>query len=349
MSFGRMGGMGRGFGRLGSPLGRAAASTPAWVMSGASADVDFANNRAWVTGLGVVSIASLIAISRASNETDLLWTSASGASYNTFGNDALALNSGGLNIYGAATNLLLNSTVPATQTVTLSATGNYTLWVNGSGSAAIAAGTATITGAGTATNGTPVTINCTATGTVNVTVTGSLNAFQLESGTFGTPLIITAGVSATRAADNITLGTTLNNLWVNQTAGWASMRASSPNQVVNILSRLLDTNSGAAQFQISGSATNRGAMNRNSANAVTTANAYTAGTTLQMSGTWSASAMAISLNQGTVVSGTPAAFTSGTTNLGNRADLARPWSGAIQRLVLGSTTLSNAALQALSP
>jgi len=149
----------------------------------------------------------LIAVSRASNATDLLPTSASGFAYSSFGSNTLPVTPGwgALIETNAATNLFLNSTAPVTHTITLSATGNYTLWVNGSGSAAIAAGTATITGAGTATNGSPVTINCTATGTVTVTITGSLNACQLESGSIGTSFIVTAGASATRAAATVTL------------------------------------------------------------------------------------------------------------------------------------------------
>lgn len=192
MSFGRMG---RDFGRLGVGSNNA----NSWVLSGAAIGMDFAKNRYFG---GTAS--SLLTISRASNATDLLPSSASGYAYNTYSSNVLVISpSVGLLCFESRTNLFLNSTAPATQTITLSATGNYTLWVNGSGSAAIAAGTATITGAGTATNGSPVTINCTATGTVTVTVTGSLNFAQLEAGAAGTSGIVTAGASATRAADNI--------------------------------------------------------------------------------------------------------------------------------------------------
>jgi hypothetical protein len=200
MSFGKLGAMGRGMGHLGA-LGTV---VPSWVLRSAGVpaviDMDFAGSL-YYGG----TLSSLLAITRASSQTDLLPSSASGAAYNTFASNVLPITPGsGIAPWIGATNLFLNSSAPATQTITLSATGNYTLWVNGSGSAAIAAGTATITGAGTATNGSPVTINCTATGTVNVTVTGSLNACQLESGSAGTPFIVTAGASAARAANAIT-------------------------------------------------------------------------------------------------------------------------------------------------
>lgn len=170
---------------------------PGWVMPGASVDLDFANGRYYGGSLD-----ALVSLSRASSATSLLPTSAAAASYLTFASGMPAIVRGlGQLIYEARTNLLLNSTAPVTQTTGSLATGTYTLWVNGSGSAAVSAGTATITGAGTATNGSPVTFVVTVAGTVTVTKTGSLNAFQLELGSFGTPLIATAGASAARAAD----------------------------------------------------------------------------------------------------------------------------------------------------
>lgn len=191
-----------GFGRLNLGIGKLGNKDGVgygWILPGASIDLDFANNRY----LGGTS-SSLLSITRASNKTDLLPSSSSGASFNTFTNNNLALTpTKGLLIEESRTNLLLNSQTPITQTTGSLGTGSYTLWVNGSGSALASAGTATITGAASATNGSPNTFSVTAAGTVTITVTGSLNAFQLEAGSFGTSFIVTAGVTATRAADNI--------------------------------------------------------------------------------------------------------------------------------------------------
>lgn len=197
MGFARMG---AGFGRMLNPLG--GSGIPSWVLPGATVSMDVANNR-YYGG----TQASLISIARASSKTNLLPSSASGFAYSTFLSNVLAVTPtlGALIETSAATNLFLNSTAPVTQTINLATTGSYTLWVNGSGSAAIAANTATITGAGTSTNGTPVTVNCTVAGTVDITITGSLNAVQLEKSAFGTSFVVTAGVSATRAADTVTL------------------------------------------------------------------------------------------------------------------------------------------------
>lgn len=169
--------------------------------------VNLKTNQAWKrAGNQTVAAASLLTVSRASSKTNLFPTSASGFAYATFLSNVLAVTSGaGANIEEARTNVLLNSTAPVTQNTASLATGTYTLWVNGSGSATSSAGTATITGAGAATNGTPNVFVVTVAGTVVITVSGSLNAFQCELGTFGTSLIVTAGATAPRAADVVTL------------------------------------------------------------------------------------------------------------------------------------------------
>lgn len=169
-------------------------------FSGASIDMDFQN------GNYLGRTPADLTVVRASSKTNLFPTSASGFVYSTFGNNVAAITPGsGLSIEEARTNFLLNSTVPATQTTASLGTGVYTLWINGSGSATSSAGTATVTGAGAATNGAPNVFTVTVAGTVTITVGGSLNAFQCEPGIWGTSFIVTAGATATRAADAIIL------------------------------------------------------------------------------------------------------------------------------------------------
>jgi hypothetical protein len=175
-------------------------SIPIWVKSGATVDMSFATGQYYGC-----TLASCLSITRASSKTNLLPSSASGFSYTTFSNNILAITPGsGLLIEEARTNQLLNSAAPATQTTGSLGTGTYTLWVNGSGSATMSLGTGVGCGTGTATNGTPVNFTITVAGTCIVTVIGSLNFEQLELGAFGTSGIVTAGATATRAADNIT-------------------------------------------------------------------------------------------------------------------------------------------------
>lgn len=181
-------------------------------MPGASFDLNFAGGTYYP-----LPVDSAIGVVRASAETTLLPSSASGATIQSFGSGVLAIAPGfGLQAFQAATNNLLNSTAPVTQTTASLGTGTYTLWVNGSGSATPSGGTATITGAAAASNGSPNTFTVTVAGTVTITKSGALNAFQLESGSLGTPLIVTAGATASRALDTITgpLGS-----WFNPSAG----------------------------------------------------------------------------------------------------------------------------------
>jgi len=178
---------------------------PGWVNHNTypSVDEDFANGRYWIYGGGYTSPYTLNSITRASASTDLLPTSPSGYSYHTYSNNTLTLSPGfGVDIFETRTNQLFNSAAPVTQTTGSLATGTYTLWVNGSGSATMSLGTGVGCGVATASQGVPVNFTITVAGTCIVTVSGSLNAFQLELGVFGTSLIVTAGATGARAADN---------------------------------------------------------------------------------------------------------------------------------------------------
>lgn len=118
----------------------------------------------------------------------------------------------GQRLEGEATNVLLNSFVPATQTVSISDATTYTLSVYGSGSAEITAG-----GSGTATDGSPLTFTTTGT-SVTVTVTGTLDVFQLETGSVATSPIETTGSAVTRAADIATIQNVDTAAWFNSDA-----------------------------------------------------------------------------------------------------------------------------------
>ena len=173
--------------------------------------LDFLRN-VGVNGSVGGTAASLLTVTRAQtvNTTDLLPTSPAGYAYQTFAANTPRLTPGlGLLIEPTRTNLLLNSTAPATQTTGSLANGSYVLWVNGTGSAAVTAGTGTGC-TGTATQGNPLTLTMSGTaGTCVVTVTPPLSAFQLElsiSGV-GTSLIVTAAATAVRNADVVTLTT----------------------------------------------------------------------------------------------------------------------------------------------
>jgi len=97
-------------------------------------------------------------------------------------------------------NFFLNSSAPASQTISLD-TGVFTLSVSGPGSAAISANTATGSGWGAATEGNPVTVNISSAGTADCAVSGGPDHVQLENGAFPTSAIVTSGSPATRGGD----------------------------------------------------------------------------------------------------------------------------------------------------
>ena len=171
-------------------------------------EINFATNIAVKSGV-TSTAASLLTVARAQtvNTTDLLPSSRPTpvGSINQFAANTPRLTpSLGLLVEGTRTNLLINATAPATQSPSLAASTAYTLWINGSGSAAVTANATC--GAGTASQGNPYSFTTTATaGTCTVTPSGSVNAFQLEAGVAGSSLIVTAGASAARNADVVTM------------------------------------------------------------------------------------------------------------------------------------------------
>lgn len=128
-----------------------------------------------------------ITISRASIATTGLFTDAAGSTYTTCAVNVPCFEPAGLMNFHGATNYLLSSDTPATQTTASLAAGTYSLWVIGTGTATPSAGTITgCTGFAATSAGTPTSFTCTGPGTVTVTVSGSLTRFQLENNTFAT-------------------------------------------------------------------------------------------------------------------------------------------------------------------
>ena len=125
----------------------------------------------------------------------------------------LALN--GLLIEESRTNVFLASTVPATQSITVTAQA-YTLSFYGTGTITLT-GTSTagpLTGTG-ANNLVQLTFTPTA-GTLTLTLSGTITNPQLEAGSFATSRIPTYGATATRANDSL-VNTSIP--WFNATQG----------------------------------------------------------------------------------------------------------------------------------
>jgi hypothetical protein len=103
----------------------------------------------------------------------------------------------GVLLEGARTNLFLNSFVPVTQTITVTAVA-HTITVKGTGNV-----TVTGVGAGVATEGSPLTLTPTAGGLI-CTVNGTLTNVNVEAGSFGSSFIETFGATASRSATSLT-------------------------------------------------------------------------------------------------------------------------------------------------
>jgi hypothetical protein len=316
---------------------------PSWVLSGAAVDLDFANNRAFGC-----TFAACLSITRASNKTNLLPSSVSGFSYTTFGNNVLAITPGsGLLIEEARTNQLLNSAAPATQTTGSLANGTYTLWVNGSGSAQMSLGTGVGCGVGTAANGTPVNFTISTPGTCIVTVIGSLNFEQLELGAFGTSGIVTAGATATRAADNITLGANLTTL-MNNTSGQVFLQVVAANSTLFPVA--LSGNTGFNITLMEQSA-NTSALTWNGSVPLT-ATFGSGGWTTGFKGveSWAPSSRTLVINNGTEVSDANVLFNAPQSvwNLGNFKGTGRWLDTAISRMTFWTSPSAPAARKALT-
>lgn len=119
----------------------------------------------------------------------------------------LSGNALGVRLEEQRTNLFLNSRVPATQNVTVSAVA-YTLSFFGTGSIT-RSGTSSGTLSGTgADDRVSVTFTPTA-GTLTLTVSGTIDFVQLEAGPSATSPIVTSGASVTRVIDALSIAQSL--------------------------------------------------------------------------------------------------------------------------------------------
>ena len=156
--------------------------------------------------LGSTSGSGTVHVRRTPSDSTYLATGASakyGLPYEWDANGTLK----GILVEPQATNLFLNNTTGATQTISVSNATAYTVSFFGTGSITFSgANSSTLSGTG-ATTRVSTTFTTGSTSLV-CTVSGSITDVQVETGSVATSVIRTYAASATRAADSISLAAT---------------------------------------------------------------------------------------------------------------------------------------------
>lgn len=168
------------------------------------------NRPALTLNLLAGTLPSQVVFTRASSATTALYTDAAGATVTSYGTNVARVEARGFLVETvAATNFLLNSAAPVTQTTGSLATGTYVLFCNGTGSvtSSVASGTASGVGALTCNSSTFQTITVTVAATLTMTVSGSVNWFDLQKNVAPTSHIICGASTCTRSADVATVPT----------------------------------------------------------------------------------------------------------------------------------------------
>ncbi len=251
----------------------------------------------------------------------------------------------GLLIEEARTNLFLNNTSPATQSVTVSATA-YTLSFYGTGSITLSgAATGTIDGLGATArrvhNFTP------SAGALTLTCSGSLSYAQLEAGAFPTSVIVTGGTAVTRASESLLT----NSLpWFKPVAGTMMAEGNT----------VLNSGSGTGYFASLNDGTNNNRIvllrsNTQTARMIVTtgnterlnlnAGSWQNGANAKLAGRYSAANCAFAYNGGDIISGTPSDFPSSVTRLVIGGQNAGYLNGWLRRFRYWNYVLDNETLR----
>ncbi len=261
----------------------------------------------------------------------------------------------GLLLEEARTNVFLNSQVPVTQGITVTAQA-YTLSFYGTGSIAL---TGVYTGnlAGTGANNlVQLTFTPTA-GSLTCTVSGSITNVQLEAGSFATSRIVTIGSAATRSAESLYISNISN--WFNATQGTlfstAMMEGLDATVAYNTVHQIDDgtVNNGIQNYISSAGASAADITVASSDFASSAGGSPTAGTTFKIALSYAAAANLSAYNGSSLGAGTFGASAIPTLatprlDLGNRADGSRPFNGWLRSFAYANVAKAAVQLQTLT-
>lgn len=260
----------------------------------------------------------------------------------------------GVRIEEARTNLFLNSRAPVTQNISVTAIpyalsflGTGTITLSGASTAGPLVGTGAL-------DRDKLTFTPSA-GTLTLTCSGSLDYVQLEGNAIASSPIVTAGSSVLRAADNISIATTLFPF--SATAGTVLVKAYATEQKASGGRSLfsLDDQTSNERIQLQNGAATQAVVlfvadgGATQVNNITPANSFTLSAAFKAAVAFALNDFAVALNAGTVVTDTSATLPTPTrlaigedrTN-GAIADM---W---LQQILYLPRRASNAEIQALT-
>jgi hypothetical protein len=301
---------------------------------------DFMSNRALFAGLDIGDLDNTPGWTFARASAGYAETSA--GVLVPFASGVLRRTDRGVLIEEARTNLYLNSAVGVTQSVTVAATA-YTLSFRGTGTITLT-GTSTagpLVGTG-ANNRVTLTFTPTA-GSLTLTVSGSCTNVNLEAGSFASSWIETAGASATRAADVLTvtgLTPTTNHSWFAEVSNLSDTTGSNARMLGS------STSGGSAVFW--NASTNVGTFNGTVALIKGGVSNILTGRVVKAASSFSASGRALTADGLTPVTDANTWTMPSTLQFGNDAGNAAFLCGYIRRAAYFNSTVSDANLQAMT-
>lgn len=287
-----------------------------------------------------------ITFTRSSGATSALYTDAAAALFTTYTSNQPRLSTLGLLIEQSATNYLLNSGVPATQTTGSLGTGTYVFFCNGTGSVTSSLGTATATGVGaiTCSLGTFQTISVTVAGTLTFTVSASVNWFDLQGQSFPTSHIVTAGATATRSVDVATAPYSYG--------GTGTVFAQYLPESTSATSALFSFGAGTPELRTSNNAATTAKIQSlidGTAALATSAATFSNGSVAKVAISFGSGSFPASLNGGTIFTASNAtALTLTSTMLLGADSNGDPLNGWLQQIAVYRQQSSQARLQALT-
>lgn len=268
------------------------------------------------------------------------------------GYDPATLQSIGWNLEGGATNLLLGSAAPSSQSVTVAAV-LHTLSFYGTGAVALSGASTAGPLTGTGANSLAQLSFTPAAGALNLTVSGDVRNAQLEANYAATSRIVTVGAQVARAAETLACaGSAFAAIFGAAKEGWVIADVVVP--VIANLARVFSVSDGTANNAIEVYTSAAGALiapivvgGTSPGGPSVAAGTISPNVATRVGLRWGGAGVAVSGNGGALATLAAAIPPMTGLYLGNRASLDRPLNGRIRSVWAGANGgVSDAAFRA---